>query len=495
MNNVISTIIKFVTTGADVAARGIAGVNKAAGVATRSMATLASSLGSMGGSLGKAAGQVANFMMSIQQMGAVGGIIAGAQMAITQISDHFIEKANKMKEAVEKMADRVRTKLEDINNAHLDGVRKSLEEVTTKAKEAAASFDEMAASYLKMQDAANATAKSGNSVKASALALEKSKAMAGETDADRRAVVGAGYDVRIAQENAKSVRDEQDRAVARAKEEERNAYGRQALAGDNVKKAEKAVKKASLEKDLAKEAGNDESTVARYEDLYRKARKALADAVKEKEKADTEAAIAPDRVIQAENARIVAINDATRGLVEARAAEDNLVRAQTAAAKAELERAKAAEKSARLEIKSQKPETDRASVLSQARDTASSRFSSAFDLWRDPSAAQQAQDAARTKSDDLKRFQKSVDRYGGKWRIDEAAKLMLNGDEAGLQERLAEWRKSSKFNGQTEQMVLAAAARQNEHSAEKSLAEIQKSSASIEKQLQEIKKAFEGGEQ
>nr|AIF26371.1 hypothetical protein [uncultured bacterium fosmid pJB16B1] len=123
-----------------------------------------------------------------------------------------------------------------------------------------------------------------------------------------------------------------------------------------------------------------------------------------------------------------------------------------------------------------------------------SRFSSAFDLWRDPSAAQQAQDAARTKSDDLKRFQKSVDRYGGKWRIDEAAKLMLNGDEAGLQERLTVWRKSSKFNGQTEQMVLAAAARQNEHSAEKSLAEIQKSSASIEKQLQEIKKAFEGGE-
>ena len=64
MKNVIATIIKFSTQGAEAAAAAIGGVKNAARVATKAMSTLASSLGSMGGPLAKASSQVANFIGS-----------------------------------------------------------------------------------------------------------------------------------------------------------------------------------------------------------------------------------------------------------------------------------------------------------------------------------------------------------------------------------------------------------------------------------------------
>mgnify|MGYP003320301890 CR=1 FL=1 len=82
MNNVITTVIKFAAQGCSACASAIGGVQKAATVATRGITTLASSLGTLGGPLGNAAGQVANFIFSVRQMGAVGGIIAGAQIGI-----------------------------------------------------------------------------------------------------------------------------------------------------------------------------------------------------------------------------------------------------------------------------------------------------------------------------------------------------------------------------------------------------------------------------
>lgn len=95
-----STIIKFSSTGASAVTSAISGVKKAAGVATKGVAMLASSLGQVGGSLGHAASQVANFMRSVQQMGAIGGIMAGAQIAIEYFSKKYVEAVDKMKKAV-----------------------------------------------------------------------------------------------------------------------------------------------------------------------------------------------------------------------------------------------------------------------------------------------------------------------------------------------------------------------------------------------------------
>ena len=86
----------------------------------------------------------------------------------------------------------------------------------------------------------------------------------------------------------------------------------------------------------------------------------------------------------------------------------------------------------------------------------------------------------------MKRFRKDVSRYGGKWKIDEYAELMRQGDTEGMQEKLAEWRKSSKFTPQVEQMVKAAAAEQNENAAERALQNIEKNTADLAKKLDEL---------
>ena len=129
---------------------------------------------------------------------------------------------------------------------------------------------------------------------------------------------------------------------------------------------------------------------------------------------------------------------------------------------------------------------ENAGTLSAFRDSAKSQFEQAFDLWRDPEAAKAAQEQEKQREDDMKRFRKSVDRYGGKWRIDEYAELMRRGDSEGMQEKLAEWRKSSKFTPQVEQMVKAAAAEKNENAAERSLANIEKNTADLAKKLDDL---------
>ena len=52
-----------------------------------------------------------------------------------------------------------------------------------------------------------------------------------------------------------------------------------------------------------------------------------------------------------------------------------------------------------------------------------------------------------------------------------------------MQSRLAEWRKSSKFTPEVEQMVKAAAADQNANAAERALQNIEKNTADLAKKL------------
>ena len=130
-------------------------------------------------------------------------------------------------------------------------------------------------------------------------------------------------------------------------------------------------------------------------------------------------------------------------------------------------------------------DTQRQSAASE-RDRWQGEFDRAFDLWRDPDAAASAVEADKRRGEDMKAFRKAVNRYGGKGKIDEYASLMRAGDEEGMQERLTQWRKSSKFTPQVEQMVKAAAADQNKNAAEKSLANIEKHTAELAKEFKEI---------
>ena len=452
---------------------------------------LSAAMAAAGSAAGGAVGDITRFVSSFAQMGAVGALIAGVQIALDRVCDSIKRAADEALKVVQDRAERIRAKLDELNRQRMDGVYKALDKATVKAKEAASAFDAMASAYMKVGAARDATARSGASAAMSALGLEKSRAMAGAGDDNARALVGAGYDVRIARQNLADTRAEQDRAVAYAEDDA-------AIKARQAKMAKKALRDAIAARDLATETynvdvdGDNQRNIEKSRAAKEAAEKAYAAAVNDSVAKQAEADAAAERVRQAENARTAALNDATRGILEAEETERRLVDAQKKAAEAELRRMKEADRAA--EAQRRKVEADRkaaeraekADALSALREGAKSQFEQAFDLWRDPEAAKAAQDEEKRRDADMKRFRKSVDRYGGKWRIDEYAELMRNGDAEGMQSRLAEWRKSSKFTPEVEQMVKAAAADQNANAAERALQNIEKNTADLAKKLDDL---------
>ena len=577
MSNVIATIIKFSAQGASACASAIGGVQKAATVATKGMTTLASSLGSLGGPLGNAASQVANFIFSVRQMGAVGGIIAGAQMAISIACEKIIKSYDKMLERIESAGDKIRNRLEKINASRMDGVNKALEDATTRAQEAAKAFDNMAAAYMKVEKAKVDTEKSEANSALSELTLEKSRAMAGAKNDNERATVGAAYDKKIAREKLKATEDSQSAEVAGAEDERVQAQHRAEMARKAEEKARKAMLKASATYDEDVTSGN-EGNAKTSKAARNKAIKAYDDAIQNRIAKEADAEVAEEKLKQAKNNQSAALNEARREVVEAESAAKQLADAQKKSAymkdiadlekkaekkkqdielthqqaKAEVDlsiaKAKALGKdkeASNLEMKAKALEAkekrdlaaasveaamkkvsaangqdakevadakrnlaialkeeatvnvankksmisangDRRSDLTSEVSRWQGEFDKAFDLWRDPEAAQQAVDADKKRGEDMKAFRKAINRYGGKGKIDEYARLMREGDEEGMQDRLTQWRKSSKFTPQVEQMVKAAAADQNKNAAEKSLAQIEKNTGDLAKKIDEL---------
>lgn len=495
MGGGISTIISFITkysgAGATAAVKGVTNVKNACGIAARGMLSLASSLGSTDSALGKTANEALNLLTSVQQMGAIGGIIAGVQMAINVACEKIIASYDRMLEKIESAGQRIKDRLEKLNEVRIDGVKQALEEATTRAQAAAKAFDTMAAAYMKVEKAKVDTEKGGANAAISALALEKSRAMAGAKDDSERATIGAAYDERIAKRKLAVTTDEHSAAVAGAEDELSQAQERAIRAKRTENAAKRAMDKAAKVYDEDVATGND-ANAGKSKAARDAAAKAYQDAVNDRIAKEADAEVADEKLKQAKLEQTSALNDARREVVEAESAAKQLADAQLKAAKAELEREKAEQKAAEAARRKAAADERRAALDEQRKSAASERdrwqgeFNAAFDLWRDPEAAASAVEADKKRGEDMKAFRKAVNRYGGKGKIDEYAQLMRAGDEEGMQERLTQWRKSSKFTPQVEQMVKAAAADQNRNAAEKSLANIEKNTADLAKKIDEL---------
>jgi len=497
MGETLSTIIKFTTVGYEKATAALSNIGKAGGLVGKSFAVMATTLGSAGGALGKAASQAANFLFAIQNLGAIGGIIAGVQIVITKVSQSFIDAANKMVEAAQRAGDRIRERLARRIEKDMSDVSSVLASATTEAKRQAQALETMASAYLKVANAKDAAAKSGDDAAASGIALERSMKMASAETPEEKARIGSEYDVRIARQALADTQRQQDAAVAAATREADEKSRQAKRAGSDEKMARIALKKATSAYDLYAASGADKEVVGGFEAKKREAEAAYEDAISSRIAKQAESDAAEEALNAALSARTTAINNARKTLLEADAAERELNRAQKEAAAATIAKARAELEAVKAENRKAVIDRHREAVAGNDARAASaearrseyaSTFAEHFNLWRDPAAAQQAQDDAKAKTVDLKRFQQAVNRYGGKGKIDEAAELMRQGDEAGLQDRLAQWRKSSRFNGQTEQMVLAAAAQQNEKSSERALANIDKNTAELSKKLDDLLK-------
>lgn len=498
----ISTIISFITkysgAGAAAAVKGVTNVRNACGIAARGALTLASSLGSADSALGKTAHAALNLFTSVQQMGAIGGIMAGAQIAINIACEKIVASYDKMLEKIESAGQKIRDRLDKLNEVRMDGVKQALEDATTRAQAAAKAFDTMAAAYMKVEKAKVDTEKSGANATISGLSLEKSRAMAGAKNDNERATIGAAYDERIARAKLSATTDDQSAAVAGAEDELTHAQRRAIRARRTENAAKRAMDKAAAVYDEDVASGND-ANAGKSKAAMDAAAKAYQDAVNERIAKEADAEVADEKLKQAKLAQTAALNDARREVVEAESAAKQLADAQLKAARAELEREKAEQKAAEAARRKAAADEKRAALdekraaLDEQQKSASSEvsrwqgeFNAAFDLWRDPDAASAAVEADKKRGEDMKRFRKAVNRYGGKGRIDEYAQLMREGDEEGMQERLTQWRKSSKFTPQVEQMIKAAAADQNRNAAEKSLANIEKNTADLAKKIDDL---------
>lgn len=460
--------------------------------ATQKATLLAGAVGSLDGPLGKAANGVAQVAQGFATLGPIGASIAGLKLVIDMVGEHFIRKANAMKEAAEKMGERVRAAFEKIKSKTMEEINEQLAEATTRAAAAANRFDALASAYMKVAQAKDAEAKAGGNAEVSGLALERSRKMSAEKNKDEKALIGADYDVRIAEASLANTRDEQDRNVRNAKKEEKDAAQRRHSAQRAEREAQKAVDKAGAEYDRYENASASKDTLDELKRKKDEAEKALEAATNKRIKATADATAASHKVTEAEQSRVTAVNNALAALNDAQAAQNELkeaqkeaARAQMERARAELEAAKAAKKKADDDRKAEQKKAD-AEMLTSFRDNSAAQFERAFDLWRDPEAAASAVEADKKRGEDMKAFRNAVNRYGGKGKIDEYAQLMRAGDDEGMQERLTQWRKSSKFTPQVEQMVKAAAADQNKNAAEKSLANIEKDVSGLTKKIEEL---------
>jgi len=496
--NIVKLIFEASARGFEKVSSSLVGVaNKAKGTA-RACAGIVSALSSSDSKLGQAANHVSQFVGAFAALGPVGAAIAGLQIIIEKVSQFFIDRANKMAEAAKRAGDAIREKLAGQLESAMKRASDALEAATTQAQRQAKHLETLANAYLKVANAKDAAAKAGDDAQASALTLEKSQKVSEAATPEEKARIGAEYDVRIAKEGVAATQAQQDAAVAAAQDAAAEAYRQYKRSKRDEKKNRRAVDVATEEYETVAASGAAQSVVDQFAEKKKAAEEAYANAVNDRIAKGAAYDAAEEGVKSALSARTTAINNANRTLVEAEAAQKELAKAQNEAeeatkakARAELASVEAANRKAAIERQRSaiSEQGGKAAEMRSAAGGYRSRFEAAFELWRDPAAAEAAQDAAKAKTADFKRFQQAVNRYGGKGKIDEAAALMRQGDEAGLQERLAAWRKSSKFSGQTEQMVLAAAAQQNEKASERSLANIEKNTADLAKKLDELMKA------
>lgn len=496
MNNIVKLVFQSVFNGD--------GINKMNNALKTTVATsqktvaagmaIASSVAASGSAAGSAAEAVTKFVGAFAQLGAVGGIIAGVQIILDRVGNCFIEKAEAMVKAMERANARIRAMVDEMSEKSFSKVSRALDIATERARRSAAAFDTLAGAYMKVAKAQDATAKGERDAAVSALALEKSRAMAGAGNESDRALVGAAYDVRIAEKRLGNVHADSDAAVSAAANEADAAAEQARMAAKREEDAVKAAAAANAELNRRGPKDMDRHR-EKFEEAAKEAESVLYDAVNERIAKEAEAQAAAERLAQAQSAQTAAVNEAERTVIEAREAERKLIAAKNAAADAEIERMRAEEKAAQERRRAEAVQRHKDSISSLEagmgaaqgeKDRYSAMFDRSFDLWRDPEAAQSARDAAVKRDEDMRRFRKSVGGYHAKYQIDEAAELMRSGDTEALSERLAQWRKSSRFTAQTEQMVLAAAAEQNKGETERKIAEIADNTRDLSKKLDEL---------
>lgn len=341
----------FVDTALPKIRKFVGAVGNQMSKAGKAVAGVTSMFGEMEGKMGKVVGAAGRVCTAIMALGPVGGVIAGA----TALWELFTAKAKESLEAFQKAAQRLAQQanaaMERVKRSIHEALNKSLEESTVKAKRATQAFDALADAYLKVAGAKDATAEAGDDAEMAALRQQKAEAVSRAGEGPEAAVIGAEYDVKIAERAAKATAEAHDRAVKKADEEAAIAANHALHVQSEESKARKALNDA-LKKEAEARKNITPNDGGKWEREMQEARKraeaALVAAQQARIAAEANVAAAAEKVKQAQLAQAAALADASASVTSARSSLGKLVKARDDAAKAELEAAeKAAQKAAR----------------------------------------------------------------------------------------------------------------------------------------------------
>lgn len=314
--------------------KSIKAVGKTATDATAAMGGVFNEVQQMDGALGKVAGGVAKVGSAFQQLGMIGGVVAGVQIALDSWVNHMKDAAEKMVDIATKAAAKAKDRLQNAITARAREVDESLKNTVGLAEAAIRRLDRLAAAQAKISQA-NAQLDMSRGEKTIAdIQIEKLNRMIREQTEAGKAMVAAQYDVKIAEEKYAQ-------AVTQGEAQRRKAEAELDHADERRLELESKVAEAKSHLAVATQAEADAAVLDAAAQKQFAAKRELAEnllAQAEEELANQQAAVK----VAESNLEAVSIETSRRR------DEANAQIAQTKAAEAELARA-AKEQAEKLE--------------------------------------------------------------------------------------------------------------------------------------------------
>ena len=306
------------------------------------IAGVSAMFGEIPGKIGKIVGGLGRLSTAFLTLGPIGASVAVISTAFEWLQGKAQKAADAIMDAAKSMADAISARCEKIRASIRDALQASLEESTVKAQRAIRAFNTLADAYMKVAKAKDATAKAGDDAEIAALRQQRAEAVEAKGDSPDAAIVGAQFDVKIAERAAKATADAHDRAVKAADKDAKDANDRLVLMRDAEAKAEKALAEAQQREAHAREdiTPNDGGEWERQMRQAReKAEAAVFAAQQARISAEADATAADEKLKQAQLAQSAALSNSTAALASARTSLKNLVAARKKATQAELEEA------------------------------------------------------------------------------------------------------------------------------------------------------------
>ena len=425
--------------------------------------------------------------------GPAGAIIGGAQAGIDALVGHFKKKADEMVDRAKKMAAKTAEALAFTKDQQLGVYRGRTEYAAERADSRT-----KAAEYAAKKEAESAAARQRAESAGASVEMQRMKNLAAQdiaaaSDADKERV-RAAWNYKIAEKEAEI----KERSAEQAKADENAAL---AAAEQKLAITERNIKELDAEAvRAANKAQQIQDAFGETDKAYAKEFQDVADAAMARSKAEHDSARAQKDALEIMRKDIKANDDereasrleSARSVAEAEMsyiqAEEN--REKEYVRQIAEQRRQEEERLHKQRLENLKAESDKQKQmengLKSVAAAAQSEFDRAFAAYRDPDKAfsQIAED--RDYAADLKRLHRDARRYGGKWRIDELARLMAVGDTQGVSDTLEGWRKSSRFSPEIEAMVRASAAEKTKTTVEDELRKIESNTADLAAKLDEL---------